>query len=224
MNTGVGNCLLVCSLLYDYFAPLPIEYEIVNNGDDFGIIMERASLPRLAGLVQWFLQHGMILELEDPVYIFEQIEFCQTHPVWDGCAYRMCRDPRMVLSKDMATLKYFRDTKGWDRYRGAVADCGKALATGIPVLQAFYDRLGRGCRVSPANDPDLLESGFAVLSRGLARVVRPVSEESRLSFYLAFGYSPDEQRELEVLYESSLEYGFDAHVEPSRWHIPEAMV
>jgi hypothetical protein len=51
---------------------------LANNGDDCVIIIEKRHLKKLDDLPSWFLTMGFRMEVEKPVYEFEQIEFCQT--------------------------------------------------------------------------------------------------------------------------------------------------
>lgn len=93
MNTGLGNCLLMCGLV-DCFVNGRFRYHLVNNGDDCVIIMERRCLNRLQGIESFFLDHGFTIKMEDDdniktygettvgfVDMFERLTFCQSQPV-----------------------------------------------------------------------------------------------------------------------------------------------
>jgi hypothetical protein len=68
----------------------------------------------------------------------------------------------------------------------------------MPIYCSFYNALRRdaGTRL----DNDLEESGFKMLARGMQND-GIVTSESRYSFYLAFGLTPDEQVALETYYD-----------------------
>nr|UKQ11024.1 RdRp [signal crayfish associated tombus-like virus 3] len=197
MNTGLGNCLIMCAMVYSYARHRGIEVKLANNGDDCLVFMESEDLEGFTGgMKEWFEELGFRLTAEPPAYNFEAIEFCQMHPVLIGDEWRMVRTPKIAFEKDtMCTLSVTDDEYlGW---LAGVADCGLATASGVPVLQEFYLNLqvAAGGRVAPER---LVEyTGMKHLSRGrLSRAV-PVDESSRFSFWLAFGVDPDTQLAIE---------------------------
>lgn len=202
MNTGCGNCLLMCAMVYSFMESVGLndKYELMNNGDDCVLILERRDLNRLAGIEQWFAEMGFPLDLEAPVYALEHIEFCQTHPVFDGRDYVMVRDPHVCLDKDLVSIKPVRNVAEWNTLRNSVGLCGLALAGDMPIFSEFYEavRRGAGDRI----DRDATESGFKILARGMNKAGRPVADSARASFYLAFGITPDHQIALEQHYRS----------------------
>jgi len=197
MNTGLGNCLIMCSMVYTYARFRGVRINLANNGDDCVVFMEQEDLPRFVdGLNEWFAEMGFRLTTEPPAYNFEAIEFCQMHPVLIGDEWRMVRTPKVAFEKDtMCTL-----TVSDDEYLGwlaGVSDCGLATSSGVPIMQEFYLnlRVAAGTRVAPER---LLEyTGMKHLSRGMSSKVVPVDEDSRFSFWLAFGVDPDTQKAIE---------------------------
>lgn len=202
MNTGCGNCLLMCAMVYSYLDSVGLTgcYELANNGDDCVIILEERNLPRLDGMARWFDQMGFPVELERPVRVLEHLEFCQTHPVFDGENYVMVRDPRVCLDKDLITIKPVRNETEWNTLRNAVGLSGLALAGDMPVYAQFYALLCKGA--GRRADRDAVESGFKILARGMNKRGRPVCDAARVSFFEAFGVTPGEQRALEEHYAS----------------------
>lgn len=205
MNTGLGNCLIMCAMVYEFLALHAIKAELLNNGDDCVLILEQEDLHKLNGLEAFFFEKGFRVVFEEPVREFEKIEFCQTHPVWANGRWIMARDPRVCLAKDVATIKTFTSKKSWNTLRNSVAHCGAALGEGMPVFQSFYQCLGRGAGNRVDGDSSLKESGFgrlaAGLSWGLDRVAR-ITEDARVSFWVAFGIHPDLQVAIESWYDS----------------------
>lgn len=200
MNTALGNCLLMSGMVWAYLREIGIRASLANNGDDCVVIMEQKDLARFTqGLTTWFVEMGFTMKVEPPVTVFEQIEFCQTHPIWVDGGYLMCRDGLTAMAKDchsVLPLKEGRVALGWAT---AIGECGLSLCGGIPIFQAFYQRLiqaGEGVHMGahPA-----LESGFARLSAGMQRRVRLVSDATRVSFWEAFGILPSQQVRLEAM-------------------------
>lgn len=209
MNTALGNCLIMCAMIYCWAKTKGVKIQLANNGDDAVVFMEHEDMPLFsAGLHDWFLTLGFRMVVEKPVHTFEEIEFCQMHPVYDGSSYRMVRNFSSSREKDSICL--LRLTKETDYYKwlGAVGECGLALTSGIPVLQSFYGSYCRKGIRSRMNDAVSMQSGMLFMSRGMEAKWEAVKEESRYSFFLAFGITPDEQRALEIYYdELELEFG-----------------
>lgn len=218
MNTGCGNCLVVCAMVYcclHHLGLLPTtdrvsnnvrttvvrDYSAFDNGDDGGLIMERRNYARVeAALIAFFRDLGFPLAVEPPAYKLEHIEFCQTRPVWDGARYVMCRDPTVCLSKDLCTTKPVHNKASWNLLRNSVAQCGLALAGNMPVFGAFYRFLARGA--GTRIDRDTTMTGFKYLARGM-NAHGPVHPMCRMSFAEAFGINVPHQLALEKFYDSN---------------------
>lgn len=198
INTGMGNCLIMCSIIIAIVSDLVKKFRLSNNGDDCVLFIERADLAKLASLGAQCLEFGFNIVLEQPVSTFERVIFCQAQPVFTSTGWRMVRDPRTAMSKDCVSLL------GWDNeadikaWAYAIGMCGKNLTTGVPVWQAWYARLltygsERACAVDAIYD-----SGLGYMSKGMTG--GEITEESRYSFWLAFGIEPDLQVALEQDY------------------------
>jgi len=190
-NTALGNCLIMCALVYQYTQTLGIKISLANDGDDCVVIMEQAQLPNFQqGLRAFFVDHGFEMTVEDPVYIFEEIEFCQCHPVFDGNKYIMVRDPRVAVSKDTVAIKPLDNNKVLRRWCAAVGEGGLSLTAGLPIWQeyySFYQRVGQGFK--PLTDPSM-ETGMQRMSKGMHRTPSAISPQARYSFWLAFKITP----------------------------------
>jgi hypothetical protein len=204
MNTSLGNCLIMCALVWSYCSGKGIKHRLFNNGDDCVVIMSRRNLQRFVeGLEEWFTEMGFTMKVEKPVTVFEQIEFCQTRPVFDGDTYVMCRDPRVCMAKDSVALLPLEQGNMGRGWCTAIGECGLSLAGGLPILQDFYCavlRAGDGVRIKshPA-----LESGFARMAVGMARRCKAITDATRISFWEAFGVLPSEQETYEDALRSS---------------------
>lgn len=217
MNTSLGNCLLMCSMIHAYLASVKVSAQLANNGDDCVVFMERSSLSLFSrGVAGFFLELGFNMVVEPFVSSFEEIEFCQTRPVMCdviGPDYVMVRLPTVAVAKDCVALKPWTSRKEYLGWVQAVGDGGIALTGGIPVFQEFYSMLRRfGEKWSKIGE---FESwGGLARSRGMSRVYGSVAPEVRASFYFAFGITPDEQMAIEDAYrEAQFEFSFvDEHL------------
>jgi hypothetical protein len=198
MNTGLGNCLLMCAMVYSYFAD-KCKIELINNGDDCVVFMETADLRHITDLPQWFLEMGFTMICETPVYELEEVEFCQCHPVAIGNDYLMVRNPNICLSKDLYTVNGIQSYKSWKTQLQALSDCGLALYGRMPVFNEFYRMMNVGGRHTTTQ----ITGGMQWLSQGgLDLGDGDISSHTRFSFFKAFGLTPDEQIAIERYYAS----------------------
>lgn len=201
MNTALGNCIIMCAMIYTYAKERGIALSLINNGDDCVVIMEKEEQLKFCnGLDEWFLQLGFRMTTEAPVNIIEQIEFCQAHPVLVNGNYRMVRNFNTAREKDSMCLLPHRSLELMKMWVHAVGECGLALCSGIPVMQSMYSRfMDWGVKSNICNSLQL-QSGARFLSVGMESKWTPVRSDTRVSFWLAFGITPDEQVALEQYY------------------------
>jgi hypothetical protein len=204
MNTSLGNCVLMCSMIHAYSKHVGVSTQLANNGDDCVVFMEQGDLDKfMAPLSKWFLEMGFNMTVEPPVTMFDQIEFCQTKPIWGGDYWIMCRNPNTAITKDSVMLKRW-DTE--DLFRGwldAVGTGGLALTGSIPVFQDLYQMYRRSGKRRKISE-DLLPWNLRCLKEGVNREYGHVQPETRASFYWAFDVTPDEQVVLEKHYRKML--------------------
>lgn len=201
MNTALGNCLLMCALVWEFCRERGVRARLLNNGDDCTLICESADEPKLRrGLEEWFLEFGFTMKVEPTVYRIQEIEFCQTHPICVDGDWVMVRDPRVALAKDLMCLH--PDTANpipaYHAWAAAVGNCGMSICGGVPIMQEHYRRmmnLGRANR--RVQGFGSMSTGFEYLAKGMAREYRAITPETRAQFYWAFGILPDLQIALE---------------------------
>lgn len=203
INTGLGNCLLMSSMVIAYCEDRGIPFRLANNGDDCVLFVEQADLHRLSGLDRWMLDFGYTLTREEPVLVLERVVFCQAQPVMTSTGWRMVRDPRIASSKDVVSLLGWASPAELSAWAHAIGSCGLSLTTGVPVWEAWYNQLASLGRSAPVGVEDVVwDSGLGFMARGVPAGV--VTQESRYSFYLAFGITPDMQEDLEAWYAEPL--------------------
>jgi len=192
MNTSLGNCLIMCALVWEYARMRGVPCRLANNGDDCMVIMSSKHVTKFrAGLRSWFLEMGYDMKMECPVSTFERLNFCQTRPVWADGRWVMCRDVRVVLDKDTTCLH--PASMPYRQWLHHVGTGGGALARGVPILQEFYKvlrELGQ-----PGAVPET--TGMDMMSRGMECRLSPICDRARVSFFKAFGIMPHEQTAVE---------------------------
>lgn len=215
MNTSMGNCIIMSSIVLGYLREHGIDARLTNNGDDCVVIMELAHLHQLDGIDAWFTEFGFKLTREQAVTVFERIEFCQTQPVHCSDGWRMVRNPYTASSKDTVSLLSWDTEYDFDSWRGAISSCGLSLTTGVPFWEAYYRQLGG--KTTETASAAICNSGLGYLARGMDSCAT-ITPETRFSFWKAFNMLPDAQIELEnmsvsIRYKKSNPLIF-GHIEP----------
>lgn len=197
MNTALGNVFLMCAMAHEYLCGLGVDYRFINDGDDCGIFIEARHLPLLNDLPTFFLDYGFEMEVEDPVFVLEKVEFCQSRPVCVGSDYMMVRNVHKALRQDEMVIEN-QDWATFDEIRHATGVCGLALYEGFPVLDSYY-RSMLGSDLRPDVVDRLLSSrGGWKYHASMKRCMAVDLDVARASFYRAFGMLPETQIEVEI--------------------------
>jgi hypothetical protein len=197
MNTSLVAVLTVCAMIYCLMEFLGIKkYDLVDDGDDSIIIVERSNLKKFQnGIKSYFLDLGFEVDVEEPVYIFEQISFCQSQPVFDGEDWIMCRNISSI-SKDSVSLVHWNNSGDARRWMAAVGQCGLSISSKLPIFQSYYNAYVR-CSLGAKPFHHLLDYGMEQKSRGMKRTSGLIADAARVSFWRAFGICPDHQITIE---------------------------
>lgn len=198
MNTSLGNCLISASLAWLLVRSIP-NASFVVDGDDTILFLPRKYASQVcARVVEHYLEFGFDAVAEAPCDVFEQIEFCQSHPVFDGTSWRLVRNWFKAVTNDYSGFERLLSDDYFLEFMHAVGSCGMALCSGIPMLQEFYSfglRVGRKPKHMPWHDHTFRGVGLfrqARLEGGFRRWTT-VTSDARVSFWLAFGVTPDTQ-------------------------------
>jgi len=200
MNTGLGNCLIMCMLWLNFRDLHPnLPFRLVNNGDDCVVITESKLRRKFDQLVpRHFLRFGFTMVAEAPTHTFERIEFCQCQPVWDGSEYVMCRNPLSVVEKDAIKMTKFHNEEQFRIWCSTVGLGGLSLTAGIPMLQEYYQLYANHHGKGTYKGDELEQSGLVRFAGDITQAYRPITERSRVSFFLAYGIPPSMQLEFET--------------------------
>jgi hypothetical protein len=180
---------------------------------------------------------GHEIVLENAVTSLEQTVFGQSKPVLSARGLTMCRSPYKILSNSFSSYKHLKDLSFGRRVLRSVAEGEYALGKGIPIVGKFcwlaLEALKNEVPVGYDVIQDLLSPFAAVEARlpeiygfrrtlssvrarkkRLAMAERPLpdfvepSMEARVSFEVAFGIPPDEQRCIEHKLEGMVHFPF----------------
>ncbi len=207
MNTGLGNVLIACAIVHKALGRSR-QYRFINNGDDCGVIVPRRWAGMVAEIIPLeFEAHGFRVVVEEPVYQLEKLVFCQMQPVeYDVGKWRMVRQFETAREKDSISLMPFSSIEGVRKWMNVVGEGGLSMCAGIPVFQALYSAYVRMGLPSNMASATYMECGAMFLARRMEAKAQPITTTARVSFYSAFGVTPDEQIVLEQHY-SRLEMG-----------------
>jgi hypothetical protein len=225
MNTALGNCIIMCAMVYCYAKFKGVEVKLMNNGDDCVVMMEREELATFSvGLKEWFLALGFRMEVEPPCYDIEEIEFCQMHPINTVNGWTMVRNIPVALHKDTLCLLPLRNETEMREWLGAIGDCGISLTRGVPVINEFYKGLKKnGTMRTKFGEMLLLHSGTARMREGIDRTEEEINADARYGVWKAWGILPDHQVALEA-YFSTLSAEYDGSVVGSYDEIPNPIL
>lgn len=221
MNTSLGNVLVVCAMLWSYMASLGIKYRLVNDGDDSVLIVSRRDVARIESTIQqWHLRLGFDLRIDGKADVLEEVVFCQSSPVFIADRWMMVRSPSKAVSNDLASTNIV-DMPSARAHCAAVGTCGGFLSRGVPVMQAFYSAARRfgghidGARVARST----VYAGTGLFYQAkkadqTSPLCTPISDKTRVSFWLAFGITPAQQLSLEAAFDAEHTLG---HIEDHRY-------
>ncbi len=195
MNTSLGNKILMCLMAKSYVDSLPVRVGFVNNGDDCLIFTERRNTRVLGKLKDYFLQFGFKIVCEDPVYEFEQVEFCQTKPIQSNGIWRMVRNVKNCLSKDLTCVNLGHRVDEYRAWLYDVGTCGLTAAADVPIMGSFYRMLQRTGVEGNVSVHDDYSWYYRLVNQ---RCLHHTPDDyGRYSFWLSTGIIPDIQVQLE---------------------------
>jgi len=197
-NTGMGNTLIMLCVLTHVLCSYHVKFDLLVDGDNALVFLEKGDhLPICDSFASDVLScSGHEMTLEKPVSYVEGIRFGRSAPVFlgHGLGWTMVREPEAVLSGAYASHRWLREPVFGRRWLNGVARCELSLARGVPVLQGAALSVLRQTVSRKEVPVDALTDYFAV-GAWLAgeKDVIPIGWETRISFWRAFGWSPEEQ-------------------------------
>ncbi|APG76635.1 hypothetical protein 2 [Wenzhou tombus-like virus 7] len=213
-NTSSGNCIISASLWYEFAKEkgwLTLT-RFFCDGDDAVMIIPRKYLKEFQqDYLVFCSKRGFRMKLDKVACILEQIDFCQSRPVWTPQGYVMVRNP-VSVSKDCHSKAPINNEKIARRWIKAVGLCGLSCNGGIPVMQEFYRAMIRYAGDVKALDltHPLMVRQFRYKVYGMDREEDVIHPRTRASYAVAFNVSPSEQLLLEKhMAESHLEFTFE---------------
>jgi hypothetical protein len=215
MNTAVGNCVLMLLMVAELMERIACpKFDVLDDGDDIIVIVEKGWEKVLKERAfDIFLDFGHEVKIENIAYEFEDLEWCQCHPVEiEQGRWKLVRSPVKILTKGISGTKYFTNPDDSTRRKliNSVGHCELVLNAGVPVLQAYAQMCIRNSGTSEILKFDTVDEYYHRIQRELRGMnmtlddvrAREVTFEARCSFERAFGITVDDQLELEEWFEN----------------------
>lgn len=205
MNTSLGNKFLMCLMALAFIKTKNFKIEFVNNGDDCLMITEKRNIQSLqSNLKSYFADFGFNIVTEPPVFLIEHIEFCQCKPAKVNGIWRMVRNIKTCLLKDVTAVNLGHDIDMYKSWLFDVAGCGQTFAGDVPVLGSFYRMLKRFGVEGNYHDKDARFSCYRTLSKGMHIPFVTPDDYGRYSFWLQTNIHPDGQIALEDYFDNAV--------------------
>lgn len=214
LNTALGNSMLNWAMLSAYLKDHGIDADIMLDGDDSVMVMERRAVPDVAT----YMRHFGMVSVVEVVDDIRKAEFCQNRLIYTKDGPVFVRNPRKVLETVPMS------PRSLDPETGLMVLAASALgelyqAPGVPVLNvamANLYKLGskRVAFVTPDDERAYtVKIGGGVLSLG-------VDESARSDLEVAWDINIAEQLALEEHYASmtkgAMEWGEPEYKERKR--------
>jgi len=135
-------------------------FDVLDDGHDCVIICSRKDGELLREIIPgFFLEFGMEARIDTFATQFEDIDFCQSKPVWFPDGYRMVVDPGKQLAVLCSGVGWGVSETRDDKLYAAVGMGSLALYRGCPILQELAIKLKQwgsvyDSRVLPTRDFD----------------------------------------------------------------------
>lgn len=187
-DTALGNTLVNYISLRSWLLMNKVRGEILLDGDDSIIVVERSNLSKLD--IKHFEKCGFETKVEI-VYDINNVEFCQakylpTEPP------RFARNPIRALSRLNISVRNYHG-RGYLRYQAGIGLGEMAVSNGVPILYYIGSKLSQ-LHHRPIFDT---ETSYKHLNRSTPV---PVTDEVRVAFYEAWNITPHEQLVIESQY------------------------
>lgn len=187
-DTALGNCFVNYVTLRSWLRFNQVKGDIILDGDDSIVIVERRDLHRLD--MAHFSRCGFETKFE-VVHDICEVEFCQSKFL-PTSPPRFSRNPVRALSRLNISLKAYHGS-GWARYQAGIGLGEMATNQGVPILYPIGEKLAKLSK-KPILDTETTYKMAVDVS------FTPITDEVREAYYRAWGITPDEQVRIESTY------------------------
>ncbi|WAP48698.1 putative RNA-dependent RNA polymerase [Phoma matteucciicola RNA virus 2] len=203
-NTGLGNTLVMLTLVQMVASRCPGRYDVLADGDNALLFIPEEHLDVWREqVVAVTATAGFEMTIEQPVSDLRKVVFGQSKPFYDGESWKMVRDPMKVLSHAACGYRHYHDLRGGLRVLKSVAYCEAVLSAGVPVLQEYAHSLlalTSGVTFSRAEPDDYVYASLVAKGVDWAATRKlPITARAREDFEVSFGICVEDQLRWEEL-------------------------
>lgn len=201
-------CALIVRIFQQEYSLTDDVFKYIADGDDTIFLCSPSKLSIVNQFRDFTSKFGMECKMEEPVYIKQHIELCQSRMIRCGIpsptnphGWCFTRNPNKVLSSSAISANFSNTYAACCAYVHNIGLATIATEKGTPVAQAFGEMLAR---VAPSKDnlnyktidySDGLR--FRLENNDLSHRQSVITSVARDDYYLAWGYSQDLQYYLE---------------------------
>jgi len=195
MDTGLGNSLIMWTLLKGFLHSLDIKGSIYVNGDDSVVVIERKHLGLTANM-DYFKNLGFNMKYE-VADTLDQLEFCQARLMETDYGFTMARNPERVIGKTGWCVRDYGKRRARDHVH-TLGLCERAASWGVPIASAMATAFlkatptGKYVALSP-----WLNDHYNSMRKWWKTGEPKISLQTRVNFENVWGISVSEQFAIE---------------------------
>jgi hypothetical protein len=189
---------MMVAMLLGTLKELQLEhFDVLDDGDDCLVIVERREEYKLQQLPHMFTQLGHKLTLEGKATKLEDVVFCQGKICIRGDGRPIfVQNPLKVLSQ--AFCSHRKEVVGSMAMLRAMAYANAILYRGVPILGPYFEKCMESLGAGRRAQIDEVEQQLSFQVKRLeAAPTNEISPEARMSFQVSWGIEPEEQIEFE---------------------------
>jgi hypothetical protein len=139
MDTGLGNSIIMYTMLISYLARVGIsKYSVLVNGDDSIVVIEKKDEIKSQDLT-YFKEAGFNMKYE-VAYEIGKAEFCQSRLIETDYGYTMARNPYRVMGRTSWTTTA-RKKKYYRAFINTLGLCERAASWGVPIASVMATKM-----------------------------------------------------------------------------------
>jgi len=195
MDTGLGNSIIMWTMLKSFLLHNQVKGSILVNGDDSVVVIERTHLCRVSDM-SFFKELGFNMKFE-VAHNIDEVEFCQARIIETDYGVTMARNPARVMGR--TSFRTTRAGKGEQRaFINTLGLCERAASWGVPIASAMASKMieeagtNRKIYINP-----WLEKHYAEMQKWWKTGDPSISLQTRCNFERVWGITVEEQLRIE---------------------------
>nr|WRQ65481.1 RNA-dependent RNA polymerase [Tolivirales sp.] len=195
MDTGLGNSIIMWTMLKGFLRHAGVKGSILVNGDDSVVVIERRNLNKCKDM-SYFTRNGFNMKFEIAMDESE-VEFCQARILDTDYGPTMARRPDRVMGRTSYRTKRVKASDTW-AFINTLGKCERAASWGVPIASALATKMIQAANTTRvvALSPWLMEH-YVNMQRWWKNGEPTISLQVRNDFESIWGISVAEQLKIE---------------------------